>query len=474
MIKLASRAWWLVGALQLAACSNSIDHCMAVTDPEGLWARSSLARVDVYGASARCAGSGVAPGAGPAIDSREFASGQRIALDVQAGHHAIVLTLYRDAAGTQPIAAACSEGDFAAGSKTCLALEVQPIPDGGACGVCPAGSYCVGAACASGCAGDSDCGSGGDGGSALVCCAHACVDTDSNALNCSACGYACSDVNGAPTCTAGACTWTCMNGFAHCASGNTGCETNLAQTGLKVCGDTCIPVAACCASEECVTPPGPAACYDASCSGTSCAYTLHAGAVVCGATCCQPVHATCSASCALSCAPGYDDCDRDASNGCEQSLDDVRHCGSCSNPCLFVSGIAACSAGTCVLAGCDPGFINCDGNDANGCECAGIGCCGGGACQQSHANGLGQKWFDCVATGTYNATQALAACAAFTGDASQCHALTCSTGDLAVCSDGSSAACDCWIYSGGSIGRVKTSGAGSCGCNTHGNAPTWN
>jgi hypothetical protein len=124
-----------------------------------------------------------------------------------------------------------------------------------------------------------------------------------------------------------------------------------------------------------------------------------------------------------------------------------------------------------VLSACADGYQNCDAQDANGCECAGTGCCAGG-CQTQHSNGVGQSFFDCVAAGTHTVAQATAACAAFTGDASQCHASTpCGS---AVCSDGSTTACDCGFYGGLDNGKVSSARAGSCSCNARGSDPTWN
>src|SRR5262249_54745687 len=112
---------------------------------------------------------------------------------------------------------------------------------------------------------------------------------------------------------------------------------------------------------------------------------------------------------------------------------------------------------------------------ANGCECAGSGCCASGACQTLHDNGVGQQFDDCVAGGTYDQTQATEACAAFTGDASQCHvSTTCASGVSAVCSDGSSSACNCWVFGGSGVGKVKTNSQGNCNCSVHGNSPSWN
>jgi hypothetical protein len=90
-----------------------------------------------------------------------------------------------------------------------------------------------------------------------------------------------------------------------------------------------------------------------------------------------------------------------------------------------------------------------------------------------HSNGEGQSWFDCAPANTFDETQATEACAAFTGDASQCHALSCG-GSASVCSDGSLQACDCWIYAAPDGGRVKENPAGNCACKGNSNSASWN
>ena len=86
-------------------------------------------------------------------------------------------------------------------------------------------------------------------------------------------------------------------------------------------------------------------------------------------------------------------------------MTDVNNCGACSNACNLANAIPGCSAGNCVVAGCNAGYANCDGNAANGCEvnvsnninnCGGCGvvcstpngtpACTGGACQIAGCN----------------------------------------------------------------------------------------
>jgi hypothetical protein len=88
-----------------------------------------------------------------------------------------------------------------------------------------------------------------------------------------------------------------------------------------------------------------------------------------------------------------------------------------------------------------------------------------GGCTIAHSNGLSQMFYDCVEAGTYNETQALEACAAFTGDAAACvnNAFPCSQAGQ-VCSTGFST-CACWKYMGNTdVGRVLNTGTTSCSC----------
>lgn len=111
------------------------------------------------------------------------------------------------------------------------------------------------------------------------CCDGFCLDTKNDPLNCGACNTKCSTANGTPSCTAGSCTWMCASGFAHCGTGNTGCETN-ARTDVTHCG----------------------AC-DRDCNTT----TVNADAVACSAGSC--VYGSCKV--------GFGNCDGLVSNGCE-------------------------------------------------------------------------------------------------------------------------------------------------------------
>ncbi len=71
------------------------------------------------------------------------------------------------------------------------------------------------------------------------------------------------------------------------------------------------------------------------------------------------------------CPTNFSDCNGNPVDGCEINfLNDVLNCGTCGFACTFPNGIGACSSGLCMLAACNTGFFNLDGNIVNGCEYA--------------------------------------------------------------------------------------------------------
>lgn len=91
----------------------------------------------------------------------------------------------------------------------------------------------------------------------------------------------------------------------------------------------------------------------------------------CGCTCSLPnATTTCVAGACFikSCNPGWGDCDGVAANGCEAGLtSDKKNCGACGTVCGDVNGAGICLSGACSFS-CNAGFANCDGNAASGCE----------------------------------------------------------------------------------------------------------
>lgn len=156
--------------------------------------------------------------------------------------------------------------------------------------------------------------------------------TETDPANCGACGVACpARVNASPVCAAGMCDslGACRSGFGDCNRREMdGCESDLSADVMN-CG----------------------AC------GRPCAFRNGTARCVAGA--CELV----------ACVGANLDCDREPSNGCEASLStSTLHCGACGRPCNLPNASPACVDGACRIVNCVAGFINCDGNTANGCE----------------------------------------------------------------------------------------------------------
>lgn len=140
---------------------------------------------------------------------------------------------------------------------------------------------------------------------------------------------------------------------------------------------------------------------------------------------------------------------------CVSTQTDKNNCGACGLVCSSKNGTSLCINGACSIS-CNSGFFNCDGNAANGCECAGTGCCGS-SCQTIHSNGLGQNFFDCAPLGTYNVTQAMEACQAYIAvnpTAGTCTTFICSGSSELIVGTTSSTNCASWAYSGSNVGHV--------------------
>jgi hypothetical protein len=67
---------------------------------------------------------------------------------------------------------------------------------------------------------------------------------------------------------------------------------------------------------------------------------------------------------AAGCAPEQRRC----AGRCVDPSSSIDHCGSCGNACAGVANaVPVCAAGRCATV-CEPGFADCDGEEANGCE----------------------------------------------------------------------------------------------------------
>lgn len=54
--------------------------------------------------------------------------------------------------------------------------------------------------------------------------------------------------------------------------------------------------------------------------------------------------------------------------GCVDISSNIAHCGACGTACRYEHAEGTCTSGRCALGACAPGYANCDGNPANGCE----------------------------------------------------------------------------------------------------------
>ncbi len=279
----------------------------------------------------------------------------------------------------------CAIGSCLAGSADCdgaaaNGCETNLMADATHCGACStvcsfahAGAVCAAGACALGtcAAGYADC----DGNAA-----NGCETTPaSDVSNCGACGNACaSGPNSTATCAASACVLACAAGFADCdhAAAN-GCEVD-ASTDRNNCGGCGV---ACGADQVCAA----GACTAVTCTGTTadcnhlasdlCEVDLGADVANCGGcgVACSFPHAApqCTAgACGFAvCDPGWADCDGVQANGCEVDLtSDAANCGGCGTACSFPNARGVCVASACGMGACAPGWADCDGVQANGCE----------------------------------------------------------------------------------------------------------
>lgn len=327
-----------------------------------------------------------------------------------------------------------------------------------------------------------------------------CETSATSVLNCGACGNRCNLTNASgATCDGSKCGYTCASGFGDCnvltAPNTDGCETQLnSVTNCSGCGLACDTATG--------TP---------SCNGVRCSYACSSGRLDCNATSgtnldgcessstspltCGGCTNVCNTSttnntartcdgtkCGYTCAAGKLDCNAATApntDGCETTMS-VTNCGGCGTTCSTATGTPTCTAGKCAYT-CNAGRADCNaatGTNTDGCECATPGCCSGG-CQTTHSNGLGQNFYDCVALGTINATQAASARAAWAATQSGVTngAGLCQTGsDKSDCLTARTAtSCATWCYDPTSSlygGKVVLNTTSTCICPTSG--VTWN
>ncbi len=195
---------------------------------------------------------------------------------------------------------------------------------------------------------------------------------------CGACGEVCSTPHATPSCFAASCEIdVCAPGYDDCdASPGNGCEmllNNLSHCGA--CGRACTMDHATpsCAGGTCrvaACDPGWADCTAASGCETELGTLTDCSA--CGVACAAPANATAACvggRCGVgTCMPGFGNCNGMSGDGCETSLSTLTDCGACGVPCMLPHATSSCGSSGCTIVACAPGYADCDGIDANGCE----------------------------------------------------------------------------------------------------------
>ena len=186
-------------------------------------------------------------------------------------------------------------------------------------------------------------------------------------------------------CTAGVCSGACVPGEKKCVlTTPQTCDANGAWQAGTTCGGATTCVTGACSA--CASGSGD--CDNSTTNG--CETNTNTSAGNCGAcaTSCNETNGTASCTagvCGITCAAGLGNCDGNVANGCETNTNtNTANCGTCATVCNGTNGTATCAASVCGIT-CTPGFANCDGNAANGCETTGT-CSGSLSCNGLAAN----------------------------------------------------------------------------------------
>jgi hypothetical protein len=188
-----------------------------------------------------------------------------------------------------------------------------------------------------------------------------------------------------PALDASACVMTpsCVGNLRDCKNGGLdGCETDI-NNDVDNCGGCGL---------RCTRPTsGQAVCEDGLCGVVVCGeryqdcngdpadgcetdtFRSTSDCGTCGQQCPGGDHAAASCGfgrCKLACQAGYLDCNGDPADGCEvNGASDRNNCGTCGTQCLSSGAVnAVCSAGSCSVSGCAAPALSCQGGAVDACE----------------------------------------------------------------------------------------------------------
>jgi hypothetical protein len=238
-----------------------------------------------------------------------------------------------------PMGGTCHQGVCTAGQPTCT----DGIKDGNETDVDCGGPDCPQCNLGQRCNVDCDC---NNSGSAVLCINGVCsgsmmVHTPNQ----------CYLPNATGVCVHNACTGNlmCYSGYGDCDHNvANGCEADFNTDSLN-CGGCGV---ACAMGQMCQA----GVCTPAVCQ-ILCTYNNGI---------CQCVNNMC-VSC--TCNVGYADCNNNHADGCETNVtSDVNNCGACGLVCSLAHATPACTSGVCNIHSCSPGYGDCNGNAADGCE----------------------------------------------------------------------------------------------------------
>ena len=208
---------------------------------------------------------------------------------------------------------------------------------------------------------------------------NGCENTLDSLTDCGACDVTCDRDHATPSCSGDVChIESCDALWDDCnLTDGDGCETSLETvTDCNACATPCAranATAECpggtCRIQVCDQYWDDCDAIDANGCETSLESLTDCGA--CGVPCDYPgAELMCPQGiCQIAnCDPGFGDCDGLVTNGCENTLDSLQDCGACGTACARDNATASCAGDVCHIASCNPGFGDCDGQDANGCE----------------------------------------------------------------------------------------------------------